>query len=435
MTSLNRLGLGRLQQGAALILLVFILAIAMTTYFVKMLDNEALKTERERRDMQNLALAKEALISWAVSNSEHPGQMPYPDRGTDPGGYDGLSDCPMSGTPFNNPLSYRLLIGKLPIYGQTNPCISPQEGLALDHKGEDGKRLWYAVSRNLVHQYEYLTANPLSNPIINSSIVNNPTYQWLRVLDKNGVVISDRVAALIIAPGEVIGNQRRSNTATVDNFLDQFQIGGTIYSNQDYDQPDEDFFIGESLDRINANDLTYTRPYLFNDKLVYVTIDELMIALEKKVAREVVYRLRDYFNVYGYFPYASLDFASNACSDGISYGLLPLNACSTDGLTTLPSWFTDNGWDDLLFYVVSSDCTESAPIPRCTSGTLTVGTRTNVNALVISAGPMLLGQSRPNLTLSNYLDSPENADGDDVFDAVGTPLTSTYNDQMFIVAP
>lgn len=410
----------RKQNGAALILLVFILAIAMTTYLVKTFNSDRLKVDQEQRVMQNLADAKEALIAWAVSNSINPGQMPYPDRAGG-GGYDGRSDCLLPNTTFN----YNFLIGQLPIYGQTAPCISPQTGLGVNSQDAHGNRLWYAVSRNLVRKYD----TPATNPIINSSIVSNPTYPWLRVLDKNGNPISNRVAAVVIAPDDVIGSQSRSNTATRDNFLDQFQIGATMHSNHDYDQPNEDFFIVDGLTE-------------FNDKLVYITIDELMVALEKRVAREVVASLSRYYfdsaanSENRYYPYATI--GTNTCVDGQFYGGLPLTPCATADIASyLPVWFTQNQWENFMFYAISSNCSQLNP--GCVSGNLIVGTTTNVNALIISTGgainTVIKDQVRPSTSPDDYLDSAENADGDSIYDAVGTPLTNTYNDQMFIVSP
>ena len=39
--------------------------------------------------MHTLGEAKAALIAWAVSHPNYPGQMPFPDRNDDPSGYDG----------------------------------------------------------------------------------------------------------------------------------------------------------------------------------------------------------------------------------------------------------------------------------------------------------------------------------------------------------
>ena len=413
------------QHGAALMLLVFIIAIVMTTYLVKSFNSEALKAERKQQVARNLASAKDALMAWAVSNELHPGQFPYPDRlETTTPIYDGRGDC--GGNPISN---FSLLLGQLPIYG-SDGCVSPVEGLGIDAGDGYGNRLWYAVSPNLVHIY-----SPSVDPVINPETMNSAT--WLEVRDRNGALVSNRVAAVIIAPGEAIGNQSRSNTATVDNFLDGFQIGANTYSNSDFDDIDEDFIIGDALEHVDDNDPTYTGQYLFNDQLVYITIDELMVALEKRVARDAIFRLREHFNNKGYFPYATLE-GDNACGGSMELkGKLPLDACPvTANSLSLPSWFKDNDWDELLFYAVSSDCTESATVPRCTSGTLTVGSQPNVNALLITTGaPITPPQNRPN-SFGDYLEGGNaDAEFDDVFDAVGTPLTSNYNDQMFIVAP
>ncbi len=281
------------EKGATLIVLVFIMSLLITAYLVKAFNNTNLKLQRDQRVLQELSVAKEALITWTVRNSENLGQLPYPDRAGG-GGYDGFSDCPPSRTTFNVPASYQLLIGKLPVYGQTSPCVVPLNGLGLDNNDNQENRLWYAVSRNVVHQYEYLSNEPLSNPIINPSIINNPTYLWLKILDRDGSLISDRVAAVIIAPGNALGNQSRSHTATPNQFLDSFEKNSTIYSNSDYDHDDEDFIVGDTLESVDDGDTTFTQPYLFNDKLAYITIDELMQAITKRVAAEGGWLLNAY---------------------------------------------------------------------------------------------------------------------------------------------
>ncbi|MGJ8619841.1 MAG: hypothetical protein ACSHWN_05870 [Methylophilaceae bacterium] len=415
------------QHGAALIIIVFILAIALTSYVLKEMNAQSIQVDHQQLVRKNLDIAKEALIAWAVANKEFPGQMPYPDRGTDAGGYDGKSDCSGS-NPINN---QSLLIGQLPMYGSSGcESFSVTEGLAAEVDDGYGNRLWYAVSPNLMHNYAP-TGTQLSDPEINSETMNLAT--WLRVLDSDGNLVSDRVAVVIIAPGEALGDQSRSINATSDQYLDTLQKNGNTYSNSNYDDPNEDFIMATPMNNVSDEDTSYTRPYLFNDQLVYITIDELMVALEKRVAREVVARLRFYFNNNGYFPYASRDSLNNSCqpADGFEYGLLPLNPCPTGDLM-LPDWFEYNGWDGLLFYAVSSNCTQGS---ACAAGTLSVGVIENVNALVVSTGAALSGQSRAVLNLAGYMDSLENTDADLVFDAVGTPLTNIYNDQIFIVAP
>jgi hypothetical protein len=102
-------------------------------------------------------------------------------------------------------------------------------------------------------------------------------------------------------------------------------------------------------------------------------------------------------------------------------------------LTSIP-WFTANNWQDYLYYQLS----------RATP-TLTVGSRTGVQALLAATGKPIAtapyavskgsAQSRPSCSANDYLDSVENANADLVFDATNTARSSKYNDQVFIVAP
>jgi hypothetical protein len=232
-----------------------------------------------------------------VGHIDVPGMMLYPDRSTD-GNYDGYSDCP----PAMNPFSYSYLIGQLPIYRQTNPCVSPQTGIGEDLTDAQGNRLWYAVSRNLVREYQ-LSRSPIINPgIINVDVSKlvpydgtdaTSAYPWLIIRDHAGAVISDRVAAVIIAPSSPLTGQNRTDTATSAHFLDQITIGATTYSNRDYDQPDEDFIIGDVTSGT------------FNDRLVYITIDELIAAIEQRVANEIKTALLNYQSSNGKFPPAA----------------------------------------------------------------------------------------------------------------------------------
>jgi hypothetical protein len=527
------------QNGAALILITFIIALAAIYIALHSLTPEKLKAEQNKKTYFALNEAKKALISWSISHPSHPGQMPFPDRGTG-GGYDGKSDC---NPPNNNPLQYSFLIGQLPIYGQTNPCADLTTGVGGDFQDASGNRLWYAVSRNLIRKYETdpLNTNPI-NPIINPNVIDNPIYPWLKVLDRNGVLISDRIAAVIIAPGDPIIGQNRTLISPASEFLDTFKIGANTYSNADYTKPDEDFVIGEDSRNVSDLDVTFVKPYYFNDKLVYITIDELMDALNSRAAAEASNLLSQYKNKTGQYPYAtdlgvtlnnnifvplsqkgmlpidvtdtcscttfqsctcsfkpivSVTFTKNSgtwlnqspgctrsgnkctcsaagsCSrSGISFTCTSAGKCTTNqtGVNlftyTIPSyadaipdnagcfvsgsnpacnsagtfsiglkeaaWFKDNLWQDYFYY-------EWSPL-----ATLQVGVKTGVNALLIGTGENIIvspyafkgaAQNRPSNLITDYLDSAENTDGNNIFDATNKQKTNNYNDQTFIVAP
>ena len=220
------------------------------------------------------------------------------------------------------------MLGQLPIYGQTNPCIAPQTGVNIDFHDALGNRLWYAVSRNLVHKYENDPANPNpADPIINPDIIHAPVYPWIKVLDRNGTLISDRVAAVIIAPGTPLNGQVRSSpTAGAAEYMDKIQRGATIFSNQNYDIAGEDFIMGEDSRNIDVSDTTYQKPYYFNDKLVFITIDELIEALEQRAAMEAKSLLKRYRMKNGHLPGAALLGSTlyNSVS-GTENGMLPID--------------------------------------------------------------------------------------------------------------
>ena len=317
------------QKGAVLIFIAFILGLGAAVYVLKTYNADAARARQDEKTYKALNDAKVALIAWAVNYSSSPGQMPWPDRNGD-GNYDGSSDC--VATTFQ----YGYLLGQLPSQPTTSPCLDPNNGLVVyaglsTYPGlnqvftdAQGNQLWYAVSRNMVYDYEHS-----ENPIINPGMINPPhaitpymrqggtqSYPWLTVLDRNGNLVSDRVAAVIIAPGSPLENQNRSSSApNAKEFLDSFMIGAASKKNSDSSLANEDFIMGEDSRNVPASDTTFVKPYYFNDKLVYITIDELMAALSSRAAAEAKTQLLNYKKATdlstplilndGYYPFAS----------------------------------------------------------------------------------------------------------------------------------
>ncbi len=312
------------QKGAVVILMAFIIGLGVLAYLLHAFDPARLRLEQDKKTMQTLNEAKQALIAWSVSHQYTPGQMPWPDRHLDPLIYDGSSDC------VTTVFQYSYLLGQLPSQSDTSPCLDPNNGLnvylglstypSLGQEFHDaqGNRLWYAVSRNLVRDHATST-----NPVINPNI---STYSWLQVLDRNGNLVSDRVAAVILAPGDALAGQNRTGAADASQFLDGFQIGAAVFNNRGYATDDEDFIIGDDSRNVSATDLTFVQPYNFNDKLVYITIDELMAALEKRVGEQVRASLKTYKDTNGYYPYAAhLGTSLSYVGDGnLQSGFLPI---------------------------------------------------------------------------------------------------------------
>ena len=382
------------QKGAALIIMAFIIGLAVIAYLLHALDPQRARIEQDKKTVESLNAAKQALIAWSVSHKYTPGQMPWPDRNGD-GVYDGSSDC------VTAPFQYSFLLGQLPSKPDTSPCLDPNNGLTVyaglstypslgqEFRDGQGNRLWYAVSRNLVYDSEHN-----ESPIINPGMINPPyavtpylrqggtqPYPWLQVLDRNGNLISDKVAVVIIAPSSPIGGQNRAAVApNASEFLDSFKIGVANYKNSDSALADEDFIMGEDSRNVPASDLTFVQPYNFNDKLVYITIDELMAALEKRVGEQVRSSLKTYQDTNGYYPYAAhLGTSLSYVGDGnLQKGFLPIfQNCgySATSLTSRSLSCTQpifdavtSGITTVRFYLPSGTFTSSTPSCTMQSG-------------------------------------------------------------------
>lgn len=323
------------QKGAVLILMAFIIGLGVLVYLLHALDPERVRLEQDKKTYQALNETKQALIAWSVSHPNYPGIMPFPDRNNDlPQGYDDKSDCVTVGVAGSH------LIGKLPLLSDVN-CVVPQVGVSIDGRDATGERLWYSVSINLVRM-----SDASATPVINPSIINSPTQPWFVVRDRNGTVMSDRVAAVIIAPGAPTGAQDRSGgIANANQYLDKIVMAdNTPYQNYGYQDPAtnpiQEFIIGDDFRTVAKNDPTYKNqtiePYYYNDKLVYITIDELMYALEKRVLEQSKDALSKFKATNGFYPFAAdLGFYTspnpnqNQCVNGNLRGLLPVNLPST----------------------------------------------------------------------------------------------------------
>jgi type II secretory pathway pseudopilin PulG len=313
------------QDGAVLMLMMFILGLGTAAFILKSLNTSNLQSEQNDKTYHALKEAKTALISWSAAHPYWPGIMPFPDRKeTSNPNYDGKSDC------VTNGLNVSHLLGKLPLSGDA-PCITPQQGLSVELIDSESERLWYATSMNLIR-----TNGANSTPVINPGIANAPLHPWLKVLDRNGNLISDRVAVVIIAPGAPLAGQNRSTSApNPSEYLDSFKIGANVYSNADYDNSDEDFIMGEDSRHLSSVDTSLAKPYYFNDKLIYITIDELMAALENRALQEARQQLKNYYLTSNtlpdnrFYPYAAkLGETGNMCKEGELSGLLPMQPAS-----------------------------------------------------------------------------------------------------------
>ncbi len=247
----------RSQRGATLLAFMLILIVGISFVLVNKLNTNLIIVEGNQRTLFALKLAKEALIGYAttypdnVNSAEGPGYLPCPD--TDKDG-DAESNCSDSGNTT---------IGRL-----------PYKTLELtDIRDASGQELWYALSENFRYGSNKLV--PLNS--------ESPASAGLTY---NGI---DDIVAVIIAPGAPVGAQSRnpdedSIIIEIDNYLED--------DNSDLDTA---FITIEGRDTDDN--------IVFNDIVVFITRDELMRAVEKRVVGEVKMMLTEYNSTYGAYPW------------------------------------------------------------------------------------------------------------------------------------
>ncbi len=305
----------------------------------------------------------------------------------------------------------------------------------------DGRLPWIVVSPNLATGSACLpdlTPLLLTRAYAGFGCSGTPPHPWITVLDERGNLLSSRVAIALILPGPVVGGQLRGPAAAPAQFLDRVTIlpgcpapcqPGT-YDNAGYGHADgtPTVLIRAPRDARAAERAGfYAMPYAFNDRIAYLTIDELIGELERHARRELTTRLRQFLASRNHFPYAAaFNSSTGDCASGVRYGHPAVNDgnCGAGNAAALAQWFVDGGWHRYFLYSVSPRCVAANPV--CSGSGLTVGATTTVNALLISPGapvvtppfaPSKLGPQVPLIglltsalaTAADYVDDPVNA--------------------------
>lgn len=268
------------QRGV--IALAIVAAIAMISTYL--LVNSIRKTtsevtvERDARTRQSLQEAKAALIAYAASQAwkavdkdDQPGALPCPsadDNGT------AATACTSAGT--SSSASTRL--GRFPwkTIGTT------------DLRDASGQVLWYALSNTF-------------RKVSGTTVINSDTQGTLTVYDdqnSTSTPVQSSVVAVIIAPGQAVSGQNRSNN-TVSDYLEcrNAQVADT--------------FSVSAPAASNSGSCPYSSgtvvSQIFNDQVIVVTQADLMAVVEPAVAArlesDIKPALRTYYTQWGGFPY------------------------------------------------------------------------------------------------------------------------------------
>ena len=491
----------RRQRGAVLLLLALLLVITGSWLGLRMLATPKAVASMRGADAV-LREARDALLgasmAMVVANVVRPGQLPTPDfldPAEGPANYDGsFNACA---------LSTWVAGAALPAMGAVLPastrCLGrlPWATLGLGIFGSSvesdpaGAVPWYAISTNLapgtcVRALNPALLNTVHTPGTCGSLTVTQPFPWLTVRDYKGNLLTNRAAFVLVLPGPPLGGQARPasplagpaaylDSVTVTASCSQPCVPGT-YNNARFNWPDNvglSFIQCAPPSQVSPNDPSFTQPYQCNDRLLYVTIDELMELTERRATQHIADLLRAYYAANRFFPFAApltqltlTPRLRGQCETGNLIGLPPTVPTTPASVPPNPSpcthpefsaqvqgWFNANSWGDYMIYNFAADCTQPTPAltPTANCGgvsgiRLASGAVAGARALLIGAGPAIItapfaasrpgvAQERPSSLLADYLDSVENINADIRFDAPTAPLARNFNDKTVVVAP
>ncbi len=358
------------KQRGVVLLVILLVTITFGGYFgVRALNANKARNSGidEHEAAQILVQAKSALLAWSVITIDNPfsatypvtgnvglrafrpGNLPYPDlvTGTSISAAipsDGVRDngCASrswagSGTlrPVDAGLDSTERLN-LRCFGRLPLVTLGLERLASNAVDTAGRWPWYAVSANLVATNDvcpgYLDSRIANsglpsgtNVCVNGTLPTVP-FPWLTVRDQYGSVLSNRVAAVVILPGPVTGRQpgnvtqNRSTSTTglparyLDTVENAFCPAGMCDNGLINQNPLA--FIQCVNPAITSGDNRFNTNYACTDRLIYITVDELLNHAAKRVEREFVDCLKEYATANG----GRYPWAANASPSDVSIG-------------------------------------------------------------------------------------------------------------------
>jgi len=262
---MNRSG----QRGAVLLLMLLVMLVGGMYFGLSEISKPSIDYERHKITNQVLAQAKQALISYALLKTDYrPGALPCPDTHVEDDARYGTTDlffgeeCPA-------------YIGRL-----------PWETLRMDTMPQDGSgaRIWYALSSKF---RDHEIAQPINSDT--SADLTIGVYRDSTPLTSDNdcaalVYEIKQVVAILFAPGYPLArlNQAayRNNTADIRGYLEGDNLNGdSVFA----------LCLQNNTDWISAD-------LAFNDQLLFVTRDELMRMVERRVMGEVKQALNTYYD-------------------------------------------------------------------------------------------------------------------------------------------
>lgn len=241
------------QHGVAILILVFMIALAFTGFVLTTLNPTTIKIERDKQSARALAEAKDALIGFTIqANVVNSAYLPNPDLKLSAA----ISEGSQSGMSGGVDIS---LLGKLPWRSLGMPAL----------KDGWGECLWYAVSGR------FKTSPP-------SGALNWDTQGQIDIIRQDGTLVATNLAALIIAPSFTLSGQDRvlTNPDTPQcggnydarNYLDAYNIGNAILGEVNYFQGSPN---NRTAPNTNNKRFVVAKNDFYNDSLVLITTADI----------------------------------------------------------------------------------------------------------------------------------------------------------------
>lgn len=362
----------RSQNGIALLLMLFLMMVVGTTFFLAAWNKSRLNVEREHITQLALQQAREVVIGEAITQLTitSAGYLPLPDLGVligDPKeGYE-------AGSFSGNNKDYTV-IGKLP---WKSLGIAPL-------RDQQGECLWYIVSG----RYK-------STP--STDALNWDTQGQIDVIDGNGTLVARNMVAALVAPGAALDGQNRLLADT-----EYAQCGGNYSASNYFDTNDisnavsgqVNYFVGSTNNRValdsNNKQFVITNNAHYNDRFLFISADDIfrLIIRRSDFAGAISSLLDD--------PDFQLQVKSIAVS-----GAKGTDNLNCEVITDLNHRLFCRNWKEMLFLTQLS-----APLPITIDG----ATISACKRVIIFAGQKTSGQSRTTsaekTSKNNYLEEP-----------------------------
>ena len=356
-----RLATAQQQRGVVLLVILLVTITFGGYFGVRALNASVARSSIDNHDAEKiLAQAKSALLAWSVMTIDdplsssypipttpqvglrpfRPGNLPYPDVAagtslttTNVTPSDGERDQGCATHFWTNPatLTLRPVAASLTTAQKNSVrCFGrlPLKTLGLERLAEtssdvSGRWPWYIVSANLVSTRNDCPARldstmtdttlPAGSNNCGAGFTTTAPFPWITVRDPYGAVISSRVAAVVILPGPVTSRQpgavmqTRSITALPTAYLDTVdnpacpggRCDNALLNTAPLLSPNTTpmTFIQCVPPSSTVGDARFNVNYACNDRLIYITVDELFNHAAKRIEREFVSCLKEYFEI------------------------------------------------------------------------------------------------------------------------------------------